>query len=134
LSIANPLATTPEQVAAWHEQVAILQPLLRNLVGRIYFEFDIPRMGRRIDVVVIGGAVVFVIEFKVGAKTVNRAAINQVWDYALDLKNFHETSHDLTSCQSLLRPRREASRRYDSSLRLMEWRRRLKPGVRISAR
>src|SRR5262245_5255317 len=89
LAFANPLSTTHEQIASWQEQVAILQPVLRNLVGRIYFEFDIPRMGRRIDVVVIGGAVVFVIEFKVGARTFDRAAINQVWDYALDLKNFH---------------------------------------------
>lgn len=95
LSIANPFETTPEQIAAWREQVSILQPVLHNLVGRIYFEFDIPRMGRRIDVVIVAGAVVFVIEFKIGANRFDRAAINQVWDYALDLKNFHETSHDL---------------------------------------
>jgi hypothetical protein len=35
----------------------------------------------------------FVIEFKVGESLFNRAAVDQVWDYALDLKNFHETSH-----------------------------------------
>jgi hypothetical protein len=50
-------------------------------------------MGRRIDVVLLIGPVVFVIEFKVGEKTFDRAAIDQVWDYALDLKNFHEASH-----------------------------------------
>lgn len=50
-------------------------------------------MGKRIDVVLLIGPVVFVVEFKVGATTFDRAAVEQVWDYALDLKNFHEASH-----------------------------------------
>jgi hypothetical protein len=50
-------------------------------------------MGRRIDAVLLVGPVVFVVEFKVGEKRFDRAAIDQVWDYALDLKNFHEASH-----------------------------------------
>ena len=33
------------------------------------------------------------IEFKVGERVFERAAVDQVWDYALDLKNFHEASH-----------------------------------------
>src|SRR4029450_7879933 len=61
--------------------------------GSIFFEFNIPRMGRRIDVVLVIGAVVFAIEFKVGEKAFDRSAIDQVWDYGLDLKNFHEASH-----------------------------------------
>ena len=61
---------------------------------QIFFEFNIPRMGRRIDVVLVIGPVVFAIEFKVGEKTFDRSAIDQVWDYGLDLKNFHEASHD----------------------------------------
>jgi hypothetical protein len=52
-------------------------------------------MGRRIDAVVVTGPAVFVLEFKVGASTFERAAIEQVWDYALDLKNFHEASEML---------------------------------------
>ncbi|HEX9831290.1 MAG TPA: DUF2075 domain-containing protein, partial [Thermodesulfobacteriota bacterium] len=60
----------------------------------IYFEYSIPRMGRRIDIVVIVGPVIFVLEFKIGEKEFPSYAIDQVWDYALDLKNFHETSHD----------------------------------------
>lgn len=56
-------------------------------------EFSIPRMGRRIDTVLLIGPIVFVIEFKVGDAHIDRAAIDQVWDYALDLKNFHESSH-----------------------------------------
>ncbi|MDQ6799354.1 MAG: DUF2075 domain-containing protein [Acidobacteriota bacterium] len=51
-------------------------------------------MGRRVDVVLLIGPVVLVVEFKVGATDFDRSAIEQVWDYALDLKNFHEASHD----------------------------------------
>ncbi len=95
LASNNPLPTDPDQKLAWCEQVAILQPALAGLTGHVFFEFDIPRIGRRIDVVVVSKALVFVLEFKVGARTFDRAAINQVWDYALDLKNFHEPSHAL---------------------------------------
>ncbi len=56
-------------------------------------EFSIPRMGRRIDVVLLIGPVVFAVEFKVGDTAYERSAVEQVWDYALDLKNFHEASH-----------------------------------------
>lgn len=93
LTLGNPLTTTREQADAWREQVTVLQPALAGLSGSVYFEFDIPRMGRRIDAVVVSGPVVFVLEFKAGARVFERSAINQVWDYALDLKNFHETSH-----------------------------------------
>ncbi|MBI4651171.1 DUF2075 domain-containing protein, partial [Candidatus Desantisbacteria bacterium] len=51
-------------------------------------------MGKRIDVVIIIGSAIFVLEFKVGEKEFLSYAIDQVWDYALDLKNFHETSHE----------------------------------------
>src|SRR5438105_9350913 len=82
------------QAAAWLTEIEFLQSTLSDLVGSIFFEFNIPRMGRRIDVVLIIGPVVFAIEFKVGEKTFDRSAIDQVWDYGLDLKNFHEASHD----------------------------------------
>src|SRR5438105_4323251 len=51
-------------------------------------------MGRRIDVALVIGPVIFAIEFKVGEKVFDRSAFDQVWDYGLDLKNFHEASHD----------------------------------------
>ncbi len=60
--------------------------------GRVFFEFVLPRLGRRIDVVLIIDHLVFVLEFKVGEATFARSAIDQVWDYALDLKNFHAAS------------------------------------------
>ena len=62
----------------------------------MFLEFNIPRMGRRIDAVLLIGPVVFVIEFKVGESTFDRAAVDQAWDYALDLKNFHEASHSVS--------------------------------------
>jgi hypothetical protein len=82
------------QAAAWLTEIEFLQSKVNDLAGSIFFEFNIPRMGRRIDVVLIIGPVIFAIEFKVGEKTFDRSAIDQVWDYGLDLKNFHEASHD----------------------------------------
>jgi len=81
---------------AWIEQTRLLKDVLRDHIGKIYFEFSIPRMGRRIDAVVIIGPVVFVIEFKVGANTYEASDLDQVMDYALDLHNFHEGSHHVT--------------------------------------
>jgi hypothetical protein len=83
------------QVEAWRVQIDVLRDKLTGLTGTVLFEFSIPRMGRRIDVVLLVGPVVFAVEFKVGAAQFDRAAIEQVWDYALDLKNFHEASHSL---------------------------------------
>ncbi len=75
-------------------QIIILKSILKPYQGAIYFEYSIPRMGRRIDAVVIIQHVIFVLEFKIGETDFLNSAIDQVWDYALDLKNFHETSHN----------------------------------------
>lgn len=88
-------AVLPTQRDAWLSQIAFLRAQLGDLSGTIFFEFSIPRMGRRIDVVLVIGAIVFAVEFKVGEKTLERAAKDQVWDYALDLKNFHKASHNI---------------------------------------
>lgn len=87
---------------AWVVQINVLRERLRGLTGSLFFEFSIPRMGRRVDVVLLTGGVVFVVEFKVGATSFDIGAIDQVWDYALDLKNFHEASHHLTIVPMLL--------------------------------
>ena len=79
---------------AWLSEIQLLKDLLAPYSGTIYFEYSVPRMGKRIDVVLLIGPVIFVLEFKVGEKDFNSSAINQVWDYALDLKNFHESSFD----------------------------------------
>lgn len=95
LTMCSQFADLQTQKNAWIEQIRILRQTINKYEGKIYFEFSIPRMGERIDVVLIIKNVVFVLEFKVGEKDYNRAAIDQVWDYALDLKNFHETSHNV---------------------------------------
>jgi len=84
-----------QQRIAWQGQINLLQDELRDLhEGHIYFEFSIPRMGKRADAILLISGIVFVIEFKVGATSFDRAAIDQVHDYALDLKNFHKGTHE----------------------------------------
>ena len=82
----------PTQRNAWVEQIKILKSSLNGFDGQIYFEFVVPRMGHRIDVVLLIKHVIFAIEFKVGEANFHARDREQVWDYGLDLKNFHETS------------------------------------------
>ncbi len=83
-----------EQRWAWLQQLSILKAsLIGQPDGRIFLEFYIPRMGKRADAVLIAHNIVFVIEFKTGASGHASSAFDQVEDYALDLKNFHEGSH-----------------------------------------
>lgn len=83
-----------EQNRAWLHELEILNRALVGIAGTLYFEFDVPRLGSRIDVVLISGPVIFPIEFKSGERKYRLADFNQAWDYALDLKNFHRGSHD----------------------------------------
>lgn len=82
---------------AWESQIGVMHAALVDVAddGLIAFEFAVPRMGKRIDVLLVMGAAVFVLEFKVGEQKFTADALNQVWDYALDLKNFHSASHDV---------------------------------------
>ena len=81
------------QKNAWVKQIEILKIQLTGFEGQIYFEFAIPRMGKRVDNVIIIKDTIFVIEFKVGDGGFESYAQTQVLDYTLDLKNFHEGSH-----------------------------------------
>ena len=85
----------PTQRDSWLEEIAILKTALRNLDGQIYLEYSIPRMGKRIDTVLLIGSALFVLEFKIGEGQFTPYAMNQAYDYAVDLKNFHETSRDI---------------------------------------
>src|SRR5687768_9151788 len=96
LTINSAFSLLPTQRDAWLGQISFLQDCLVGLSGALFFEFNIPRMGRRIDAVLLLGPAVFVIEFKVGESVFQRAAVDQVWDYALDLKNFHQASHSVS--------------------------------------
>ncbi len=82
------------QENAWIGQIKILKQQLIGLDnGHILFEYSIPRMGKRVDNILLLNGIVFVLEFKVGESHYPLYALDQVLDYALDLKNFHEQSH-----------------------------------------
>lgn len=104
LARSNPFPTEGIQRDAWIEQIRILRPVVQPYSGRgsIYFEYAVPRLGKRIDVVLLIDHVVFVVEFKVGEREFTAGAIDQVLDYAVDLKNFHETTHERTVAPVLL--------------------------------
>ena len=84
---------------AWAGEIDIMQDVLppwKDESGQIIFEYDIPRLGKRIDVVILLRGIIFCLEFKVGQKDALQADIEQVLDYALDLKNFHLLSQERT--------------------------------------
>jgi hypothetical protein len=92
----------PEQLSAWHLQLPVLRAALADLPAGadaaapapwIHLEFDIPRLSRRVDAVLVTTSCIIPIEFKVGAKKFERLDYEQAWDYGLDLKNFHTPSH-----------------------------------------
>ena len=88
------LTTTRE---AWEAEISIMKRVLSRYTedkGQIVFEYDIPRLGKRIDVVLLLKGIIFCIEFKVGESKILEADVDQVLDYALDLKNFHKFSQD----------------------------------------
>lgn len=84
------------QKNTWLYEIKLLKEILKNFDSnsKILFEYTIPRIGKRIDNVLLINNIVFLLEFKVGETTYNRHEIDQVLDYALDLKNFHKESHD----------------------------------------
>jgi hypothetical protein len=84
---------TIQQSNAWKSQIKILKNSILNFQGKVYFEFTIPRMGKRVDNVLIIGNCIFVVEFKIGSKEYDKYAKDQAFDYGLDLNNFHEGSH-----------------------------------------
>jgi len=116
--LASPHGYTlaPEQLSAWRLQLPVLRAALADEKGDshlfrggkggchlfhgdeapapwLHLEFDIPRLGRRVDAVLVTSTAVIPIEFKVGAKKFQQADYEQAWDYGLDLKNFHAPSH-----------------------------------------
>ena len=92
--------TTIQQSNTWESEITILKDQLCAFSdGRIIFEYTIPRMGKRVDTVVLYRNIVFLLEFKVGDKEYLESTYDQVYDYALDLRNFQKESHDkLIAC------------------------------------
>ena len=92
LLIHNEYETSDLQKLAWKAEIQILKCQLNEFCGDVIFEYTIPRMGHRVDTVCIIEGIIFLFEFKVGDNEHKKATIDQVMDYALDLKYFHEES------------------------------------------
>lgn len=87
--------TTIQQSNTWEIEIKILKEQLQNYTeGRIIFEYTIPRMGKRVDVVFLHKNIAFLLEFKCGDNEYKSSTYDQVYDYALDLQNFQRESHD----------------------------------------
>lgn len=84
-----------QQKNTWESEIRILKNQLRDLKeGQIIFEYTIPRMGKRVDVVILHANIVYLLEFKCGDTEYRSSAYDQVYDYALDLRNFQKESHN----------------------------------------
>lgn len=94
IALTNKFGNNQNEVFAWENQIQILKESLIGKEGYLFFEFSVPRMGKRIDCLLIVQNIIFVLEFKVGEKEYLNHNLEQVWDYALDLKSFHQPSHD----------------------------------------
>lgn len=94
---------------SWQQEVEVLKDVLAPYAqkGSVYFEYNIPRMGRRADVIVLIDGIVFVLEFKTSEQKFTREALIQVWDYAIDLKNFQEGSRDRILIPIVVAPKEE---------------------------
>lgn len=103
------MTTTNE---AWADEIRIMQETLqpwKDEDGQVIFEYDIPRLGKRIDVVLLLRGLIFCLEFKVGEREMLQSNIEQVLDYALDLKNFHLLSQNRTIVPILIPTRFQSS-------------------------
>ena len=97
LASANHGAELTTTTEAWEEEIRVMREALkpwRNDNAYIIFEYSIPRLGKRVDVVLLLQGIVFCIEFKAGKDVATQEDLEQVLDYALDLKNFHLYSAD----------------------------------------
>ncbi|MDY5387254.1 MAG: DUF2075 domain-containing protein [Muribaculaceae bacterium] len=107
LTLASQHDINDETSQSWVEEIYTLKEILQpyRFRGSIYFEYNIPRMGRRADVIVVIDGIIFVLEYKTSEQKFTREARTQVWDYALDLKNFHEQSAERILIPILVAPK-----------------------------
>lgn len=92
------------QTDAWEKQISELQRRLGDcgIEGDIIFEYDIVRLGKRIDIILLIRHMVFSLEFKNGKNVFTAQDAQQAEDYAVDIKNFHKESEDLYVCPILI--------------------------------
>lgn len=98
------------QINTWEEEIRILKEQLAFFnEGRVIFEYTIPRMGKRVDAVVLFKNIVFLLEFKCGDTEYRASTYDQVYDYALDLRNFQKESHNKLLVPIMISTRAEAA-------------------------
>lgn len=115
--------TRLQQRNTWEAEITILKQQLVGLTeGQIIFEYTIPRMGKRVDVVILHASIVYILEFKCGDTDYKLSTYDQVYDYALDLRNFQKESHD-----KLLVPIIVSTKAPTADIVLSEWERILVP-------
>lgn len=84
-----------KQKEAWINEIEILQEQLKDFKeGLIGFEYTIPRMGSRIDTVILYKGIIFDLEFKNFNDTFEGADKDQTKRYAFELENYHSSSKD----------------------------------------
>ena len=85
LVVHHPFDVGSKQRDAWLHQIEGLKLLASAVpLSHFFLEFSIPRMGKRADAMLLGGGIVFVLEYKVGASEYWGHAADQALDYALD--------------------------------------------------
>lgn len=106
ISMHSPHSDNNDTKGSWLDEIGLLQETLqpyRNR-GSIYMEYNIPRMGRRADAILLLDGIIFVLEFKTANSQFSRQALNQVWDYAIDLKNFQLKTLERTLIPIVIAP------------------------------
>lgn len=114
--------TTIQQRNTWTKEICILKTALAGITeGRVLFEYTIPRMGKRIDVVLLHRNIIFLLEFKCGDSEFKAGTYDQVYDYALDLRNFQKESHDkLIVCMMVADKAPELPLKIKENMRIIE--------------
>jgi len=100
LGVEGHVTAYTAQTTAWQEQVVALRSAFEWLCDiqpeaiewTLLLEYPIPRRQKRIDAVVLSRQRIYCLEFKTGGQKLPHSALNQVEDYALDLRDFHEAS------------------------------------------
>lgn len=112
LALATQHDINDETSQSWVTEIETLREAIVPYQGRgsVYLEYNIPRMGRRADAIILIDGIVFVLEYKTSEQRFTRDAYVQVWDYALDLKNFQEGSLNRIIVPVLVAPKERDSR------------------------
>jgi len=90
-------------VVSWERTISVLKMALAQALAEplgadnwgLLLEYEIPRRNRRIDAVLLTGALVLVLEFKTGEAGNEASARRQAEHYAVELRDFHHESRGL---------------------------------------